>query len=186
MANPFPGFGQEPKGSPAARGWSILLGLLLLALAVVTGREAWLMSSGAKEQSWVQPVLDIFATPQLEDWMVWAGVAASILGIILLIVALKPRRSTHRQMASDHASVWMRPVDIARVASAAARRVPGVDGAQTKATGRRVNVNVASNGDSAALTQNVEQAVSRALVALREKPEVNVNVHKSAEVGSNV
>ena len=80
----------------------------------------------------------------------------------------------------------MRPVDIARVASAAARRVPGVDGAQTKATGRRVNVNVASNGDSAALTQNVEQAVSRALVALREKPEVNVNVHKSAEVGSNV
>lgn len=188
MDNPYPGFGQEPKGSPAARGWSILLGLLLLGLAVVTGREAWLLSSGADQPSWVQPVLDIFATPQLEEWMVWAGLAAAILGLILLFVSLKPRPSTHRQVASDHASIWMRPVDIARVASAAARHVPGVDSAQTKASGSQVRVDVTADGDGTELQQRVSQAVERALVVLREKPSVSVNVQPipSAEVGTNV
>ena len=51
-------FGQQPKASPAARTWAVILGLLLLAAGVVGVRETWLVGSGSDAQSWVQPVLN--------------------------------------------------------------------------------------------------------------------------------
>lgn len=117
-------FGQQPKASPAARTWAVILGLLLLAAGVVGVRETWLVGSGSDAQSWVQPVLNLIATKELQTWMIWAGIASIVVGLIFLFAAVKTRRTTHMQLASDTASMWMRPVDIARLSSATARRVP--------------------------------------------------------------
>ena len=82
-------FGQQPKASPAARTWAVILGLLLLAAGVIGVRETWLVGSGSDAQSWVQPVLNLIATEELQTWMIWAGVASIVVGLIFLFAAAR-------------------------------------------------------------------------------------------------
>ena len=179
-------FGQQPKASPAARTWAVILGLLLIVAGVVGVRETWLVGSGSDAQSWVQPVLNLIATEQLQTWMIWAGVASIIVGLIFLFATLKTRRTTHLQLASDTASMWMRPVDIARLSSATARRVPGVASAQTSADSKKAKVTVNGDTDDAELQGRVETAVTRCLAHLKNPPQVTVAVEKIPELDNNV
>lgn len=182
----FVGLGQQPKASPAARGWAIFLGLLLLALAVVAGRETWLVATDANASSWVTPVTDLVARENLETWMVWAGVAAVVVGLIFLIVAFKPRRKTHMRLESERSSVWLRAVDVARRSSAVARQVPGVAAARTQATDKNVKITVNGDTEDPALAPRVEEAVSQALQELSSTPRVSVTVEPVQEVETNV
>lgn len=182
----FVGLGQQPKASPAARGWAIFLGLLLLALAVVAGRETWLVATDANASSWVTPVTDLVARKNLETWMVWAGVAAVVVGLIFLIVAFKPRRKTHMRLESERSSVWLRAVDVARRSSAVARQVPGVAAARTQATDKNVKITVNGDTEDPALAPRVEEAVSQALQELSSTPRVSVTVEPVQEVETNV
>jgi len=175
-------FGQQPKASPAARTWAVILGLLLLAAGVVGVRETWLVGSGSDAQSWVQPVLNLIATEELQTWMIWAGVASIVVGLIFLFAAVKTRRTTHMQLAS----MWMRPVDIARLSSATARRVPGVASAQTSADSKKAKVTVNGDTDDAELQGRVETAVTRCLAHLKNPPQVTVAVEKIPELDNNV
>jgi len=179
-------FGQQPKASPAVRTWAVILGLLLIAAGIVGVRETWLVGSGSDAQSWVQPVLDLIATKDLQTWMIWAGVGSIVVGLIFVIAALKTRRSTHLQLASDTASMWMRPVDIARVSSATARRVPGVASAQTSADSKTTKVTVHGDTDDAELQDRVETAVTQCLAPLQDPPQVIVTVEKIPELDNNV
>ena len=179
-------FGQQPKASPAARSWAVILGLLLIAAGIVGVRETWLVGSGSDAQSWVQPVLNLIATEQLQTWMIWAGVASIIVGLIFLFATLKTRRTTHLQLASDTASMWMRPVDIARLSSATARRVPGVASAQTSADKKTAKVTVNGDTDDAELQARVETAVKQCLAHLKNPPQVTVAVEKIPELDNNV
>lgn len=179
-------FGQQPKASPAVRTWAAILGLLLIAAGIVGVRETWLVGSGSDAQSWVQPVLDLIATKDLQTWMIWAGVGAIVVGLIFVIAALKTRRTTHLQLASDTASMWMRPVDIARVSSATARRVPGVASAQTSADSKTAKVTAHGDTDDAELQGRVETAVTQCLAPLQNPPQVIVTVEKIPELDNNV
>ncbi|MEX3627704.1 DUF6286 domain-containing protein [Corynebacterium sp. LK2514] len=180
------GLGQQPKASPAARGWAIFLGLLLLALAVMAGRETWLVATDANASSWVTPVTDLVARENLETWMIWAGVAAVVVGLIFLIVAFKPRRKTHMRLESERSSVWLRAVDVARRSSAVARQVPGVAAARTQATDKNVKITVNGDTEDPALAPRVEDAVSQALQTLESTPRVSVTVEPVQEVETNV
>ncbi|MEX3507775.1 MULTISPECIES: DUF6286 domain-containing protein [unclassified Corynebacterium] len=180
------GLGQQPKASPAARGWAIFLGLLLLALAVMAGRETWLVATDANASSWVTPVTDLVARENLETWMIWAGVAAVVVGLIFLIVAFKPRRKTHMRLESERSSVWLRAVDVARRSSAVARQVPGVAAARTQATDKNVKITVNGDTEDPALAPRVEEAVSQALQTLESTPRVSVTVEPVQEVETNV
>ncbi|MDD7582591.1 MULTISPECIES: DUF6286 domain-containing protein [unclassified Corynebacterium] len=180
------GQGQQPKASPAARGWAIFLGLLLLALAVMAGRETWLVATDANASSWVTPVTDLVARENLETWMIWAGVAAVVVGLIFLIVAFKPRRKTHMRLESERSSVWLRAVDVARRSSAVARQVPGVAAARTQATDKNVKITVNGDTEDPALAPRVEEAVSQALQTLESTPRVSVTVEPVQEVETNV
>lgn len=73
-------FGQQPKASPVVRTWTVILGIVLLAVGIVGVRETWLVGTDANAQSWVQPVLNLIATEQLEMWMIWAGVGSIVVG----------------------------------------------------------------------------------------------------------
>lgn len=180
------GLGQQPTASPAARGWAIFLGLLLLALAVVAGRETWLVATDANASSWVTPVTDLVARENLETWMIWAGVAAVVVGLIFLIVAFKPRRKTHMRLESERSSVWLRAVDVARRSSAVARQVPGVAAARTQATDKNVKITVNGDTEDPALALRVEEAVSQALQTLDSTPRVSATVEPVQEVETHV
>ena len=179
-------FGQRPKASPAVRTWTVILGFVLLAIGIVGVRETWLVGADANAQSWVHPVLDLIATEQLETWMIWAGVASIVVGLIFVFAAVKTRRNTHTQVASESASMWMRPVDVARLSSAAARRVPGVASAQTSADTKSAKGTVNGDEQDADLPGRVEKAVTRALEVLADPPKVTVAVEKIPEMDNHV
>lgn len=179
-------FGQQPKASPAVRTWTVILGFVLLAIGIVGVRETWLVGADANAQSWVQPVLNLIATEQLETWMIWAGVGSIVVGLIFVIAAVKTRRNTHIQVVSESASMWMRPVDVARLSSAAARRVPGVASAQTSADTKSAKVTVNGDEQDSELPGRVETAVTRALEVLAHPPKVTVAVEKIPEMDNHV
>lgn len=121
----------EPKGSPSALWWAIIVALLLLAIAVVTGRELLLRNfEGIRWESWLNQVLDSVATNHYQQWMTIAAVVALIVGLTFLIAGLKPRPRTHSAIPAE-VSLWARPVDIARHLTAYAKRQPGVQNATT-------------------------------------------------------
>lgn len=179
-------FGQQPKASPVVRTWTVILGIVLLAVGIVGVRETWLVGTDANAQSWVQPVLNLIATEQLEMWMIWAGVGSIVVGLIFVIAAVKTRRRTHVRVASEYASMWMRPVDVARLSSAAARRVPGVASAQTSADTKRTKVTVNGDEQDPELPGRVERAVTRALDVLAQPIQVTVAVEKIPEMDNHV
>lgn len=88
--------GQEPKASPIARALSVLLGLLLLALAGVLIREIWFVLPNDDQQSWITPITEFFGQDELPEWIVWVGVGSIVVGLLLLIVTFKPRPRTSR------------------------------------------------------------------------------------------
>lgn len=180
------GLGQQPKASPAARGWAIFLGLLLLGLAVVAGRETWLVASDANASSWVTPVTDLVARETLETWIIWAGVAAVMVGVIFLIIAFKPRRKTHLRLGSERSSAWLRAVDVARRSSAVARQIPGVAAARSQATDKSIKIIVNGDTQDPKLAPRVEEAVSQALHSLASTPQVSVSIEPVQEVETNV
>ncbi|KQB84333.1 DUF6286 domain-containing protein [Corynebacterium oculi] len=146
--NQRPGYGQEPKASPAARWVSVLLGLGLIALAGVAGRELWLHYTEEERQSWILPLLDDLSQGTFQQWMIPASIVAVIVGLFLILIALKPRRRDYLPVDSQ-VSLWARPVDLARNTTATAKRVPGITSASTQVRGGTVRLHAtATTGDS--------------------------------------
>lgn len=184
------GFGQRPKASPPARGWTIIVGILLLAAAVVVGREAWVIGADEGAASWLQPFIDVMSSPEIHTWMLVAGGVAIFVGLILLWAACAPRKTTHVRIRSEDASMWLRAVDIARVASATARRVPGTTAARSRAKiakeRSRITVTATGDADDAQLKERVTEAVTAALAAITPAPEVTVVIENEQEDIANV
>lgn len=184
------GFGQRPKASPPARGWTIILGLLLLVAAVVLGREAWVAGANEGAASWLQPFIDVMSSPEVHTWMVVAGGCAIVLGVVLLWAACAPRKTTHVRIDSEDASMWLRAVDIARVASATARRVPGTTAARSRTKiskdQARITVTATGDADDAQLKERVTEAVTAALAGITPAPEITVVIENDQEEIANV
>lgn len=184
------GFGQEPMASPAVRSCAVIVGVVLLALAAVAGREAWLTSAQVDARSWLQPLVDLMAAGHLDTWMLWTGGAIAVLGLVLIVIALKPRRHTHLQVSSPTASIWMRAVDIARLSSASARREPGVAAARTQVSKKRksLKIEVVVNGDieDPALPERVRETIGQELSSLQTPAHISVTVEQIPELDNNV
>lgn len=182
--------GQRPKASPPARTWTVILGIVLLAGAVVAGREAWVVGADEGGQSWLQPFIDVMSKPDVETWMLIGGGIGIVVGLILLWAACAPRKTTHVRIASEDASMWLRAVDIARIASAAARRVPGVSAARSRAkiSANRASLTVTATGDleDAQLKERITDAVEAALAAVSPSPELTVVIENDQEEFANV
>lgn len=174
--------GQEPKASPTARWLVIILGLLLIAGAVVLGRDLWIRDHRREELALPQ-VLDTLSAATYEPWMLPAGIACVVVGVILLVLALRPRKSTHHRVSSE-VSLWLRPVDIARKSTATASRVTGVSTAHSQATKKAVTVHVTGDAEDEHLGARVEQAVAAIARELDPVPEVKVRVRPRGEVQS--
>lgn len=184
------GFGQRPKASPPARGWTVIVGIVLLVAAVVFGREAWVIGADEGGTSWLQPFIDVMSSPEIHTWMLVAGGAAILIGLILLWAACAPRKTTHVRIGSEDASMWLRALDIARVASATARRVPGTTAARSRARihkdRSRITVTATGDTDDAQLKERVSEAVTAALAAITPAPQVTVVVENDQEDIANV
>ena len=193
--NPRQSFVAGSRGAPPVKWLAILLGLALIALACVAWRDVWISYTNSPQTLWSAPVFRLIGTPPLPMWMVWAGVASMVVGLIFFIIAVRPGRMTHVPVSSSTedgaTTMWIRNVDIARLVSGTTRRIPGVSTAQTRTTGNtkkglKVEITIAGDVDDPMLAQRVSDSAKHALKELGTKVDVSVEVEKKQELGNNV
>ena len=108
------------------------------------------------------------------------GIIVALVGLWLLITALMPRPRTHMQVASP-SSIWVRPVDVARKATASARSELGRSSISSKATRKKLIVDVEDDG-SGHLDQRLAATLTEQVQRLNPPPHVKVNIHQPEPV----
>lgn len=173
----------QPKASPLARGWTIVLGLVLLCATAVIVRDLLILNGSVSGRQLLPPVFDWFATVESESWMLWAGIGCALVAVFFLLVSVRPRRRTHMAFG-DGSELYARPVDVARLSTATARRVPGVLSAHTVTTRKKISVKVmtAVTPESAeTIRARVATHVSELSALLDPTPTVQVTVTPGGE-----
>lgn len=169
--------GAEPKGTPAVRWLTILVGLLFLAFAGIIGRDLWYRyQENDPQNSWIKPVFEWLGGAAVDPVGVTVGIIVAIIGLWLIITAFKPRPRTHMQVVSP-TSIWVRPVDVARKATASTRSELGRANIASRATRKKLTVNVEDDG-SGQLEERLEGNLNQQLQRLSNPPRVKINVHE--------
>ncbi|MBN9643938.1 hypothetical protein ACFSSC_01415 [Corynebacterium mendelii] len=173
--------GQQPVASPMARWIVMILGVVLLALAGAAGRELWIRYTDTNQQSWARVVTDYIGTMSYEPWMFYAGILCCVLALFLLWFVFKPRFKTHQQLIDTNQSVWMRPIDIARMSTAAAENIPGVQHAQTTVKPRLVHLSIVGDSNDSTLVDRVGRTVGPLIGQVVGSPELKITVSSPEE-----
>ena len=163
-----------PVAAAAASKVAVVLSILLAALGVVAVRDAVVGLGWASGSQWLPVAADAVDGFAPADWVTVAGVAVVLIGLLLVVLALKPRRRTAVAVTAQ-TPMYLTVDGIAALAGAAARDVAGVVDARATSSRRRVVVRCRVTGDdSGALRAGITDAVTRSLSALQSPPRVVV------------
>ena len=163
---------KTPVSSGAITGLGLVLAVVLTAVGVVAVRDA-LVYAGVLHGT---PLLALAAratngvTPAV--WMVPVGVVLALLGLWLLVMALRPRPRKAVTLTAQ-TGVYLRPKDVSRLAETAAERVDGVLDVHVSATPKTANVTVRSTGDQAT-GDRVRDAITTRLAPLENPPTLKI------------
>lgn len=175
---------RRPLGALPALIPGVILALVAVGLGVVGIHDAiihWTRSGSWDLISISGPTWTGRAIRSIENltphlWMSFAGVAVALLGIWLVVLALKPRR-VRGVAVSSSTYMWVEHAGIGRLAVGAAAQVPGVRSARGSAGRRRVDVTVeAGGGDTQQLAASVRDAIAARLAPLAKAPRITVSV----------
>ena len=169
--------GDEPLGNPAARWIAVLTSLLLLGLAGVAARDLWYHFYGDESlaESWLGRTWDFLGSFASDAAAATVGIILTLLGLLLLFFAFKPRPHGFVRVNSP-ASIWTRPVDVARKATYTTRGDLGGEQVRTKANRKSVKVDVVDDGSGPAMQERVTQALNNEFRALSAPPAVSVKL----------
>ncbi|MFY2790162.1 DUF6286 domain-containing protein [Rhodococcus sp. MALMAid1271] len=172
---------KKPVANPTAAVPAVLFALVLIGAGVVLGREALLDLGAIDGPDWVGPAARHLDGLTAQQWMLPAGIAAVVVGFILVFVAVRPRRRTHRALTEQ--DVWLRKDDVVAVARAAALDNVGVDSASAKASNKKVTVSVSAvyGTDTTALKSSLVGSVDDALRPLASAPKVRTRVRTTGQ-----
>ncbi|MCZ4517426.1 DUF6286 domain-containing protein [Rhodococcus ruber] len=172
---------KKPVANPTAAVPAVLFALVLIGAGVVLGREALLKLGALDGSEWVGPAATHLDGLTAQSWMLPAGIAAVVVGFILVFVAVRPRRRTHRALTER--DVWLRKGDVAAVARAAALDNVGVDSATAKAGNKKVTVaaSTVTGTDTSALKSSIVTSVDDALRPLASAPKVRTRVRTTGQ-----
>lgn len=176
------------RARPAARGATMFIGLLLLAIGGVAAREQWYVNREDNDaQAWVAPALEFIGDATYQDWLMPVGFAVAFVGLIYLIIAVRNRRVTHLALENkvDDELIWFaRPLDIARLCTSAVQDVPGVDKAQTnvnkKANKIAVHVTPTVDGQLSTVEDDVRRALDPIAQRLPQEPKIKIVARRTA------
>ncbi len=163
---------KAPVGVSKVAIAAVVLALLITALGVVAIRDALVAAGALSGEGWLsKAVMQVDGvTPGL--WLLPAAAALVLVGLWLVLTALRPRRRTGVALRAD-TGVYLRPRDISRLSTSAAEGVDGVLDASASATTRSVSVRVTTTGD-VETDQKVRDAVADRLRHLDPVPGVRV------------
>lgn len=88
-----------PRGFAASTATGVLIAFAVIAVGAIAIRDA--VSSGS---DWISLALNWAAHQQWQWWCWPAAALGALAGLVLLIVAVKPRRRTHLEVGDD---VWV-------------------------------------------------------------------------------
>ncbi|WP_080793380.1 DUF6286 domain-containing protein [Corynebacterium pacaense] len=167
---------REPRATPLAKWVALLAGVALLAVSCMGARELYILGSDTTAlESWVEPVLEIIGNARYQYWMFPLGCASAVLGLVLLYISVRPRTRTHRRISS-RVPVYMRPLDLMRMFTAAAEGVPGVATARTVVRTRQITVTVYGDTTDPELSRRVLEAVEPLGTLISPAPTVSVTL----------
>ncbi|WP_439029290.1 DUF6286 domain-containing protein [Gordonia terrae] len=163
-----------PAALPGAAIAGAALGLAFIALGAVAVRDIAVSAAWLDGRAFSLTAAEWIADLQWQNWMWPAAIGAIILGLVLLWIAVKPRRRTHLALSGDD-GMWTRPGDVARRCSAAVSDLPGVLDADTVVTRRKLTCTVGVRTQIAdrALIESTATAVA---AGLQSSPKVVVRV----------
>ncbi len=161
-----------PVAAAAASKVAVLLAILLAALGVVAVRDAVVGLGWASGATWLPAAADAIDGFEPVDWLTIAGVAVVLIGLLLIVLALKPRRRT-AVAVSAQTPMYVTVDGIAALAGTAARDIAGVVDARATSSRRRVVVRCrVTRDDSGAMRTTISDAVTRSLSSLQNPPRV--------------
>jgi hypothetical protein len=144
--------------------WAIALAVLLVALGVVVVRDALVIGGRIEGEPWIPPVVDQLDGVRPSVGLAVVGAVVALLGLWLVVVALRRRVRTRLDVASSPGTT-IGIGDAARLAASAAQDVDRVLSARASATRRSVTVTVTVlEGDD--VTDAVRTAVTERLAPL--------------------
>jgi hypothetical protein len=164
---------------PVAAGLLTVLGVIwalaLIALAVICVRDALVAFGALGGEPWINSVTETLDGLSATRWMYLIGAVCVVLGLFLLVAAVKPRPRRGIHLEAD-TTVLVSTSAVRRLASSAAGEVDGVDKSSVTASRKRVTVDAAvlSTARAEEVEANISSAVSDRLSALRENPQVRV------------
>lgn len=171
-----------PLAYPAAAPAAALIALVSLVLAFTAARELLIVRGTYHGAPWLRNSFEWFGRLHWQTWLAPIAAVCVVLGLVLIVVALKPRRRTHvpLQMDGPVPTVWMRRTDLARMCSAHATELTGVRTARTVVDRRRAVVRVVLEDETpvADITAAVHAAVEPHLAALRQPIPLVVEVNR--------
>lgn len=150
---------RPPTAGPAAMPVALLFGFALLGVAFVAGREFLIAHGHLGGSPWIADAVSWIARLHWQSWMIAAAIGASVIGLLLVFIGVKPRTKTHSDLGAS--TVWATATDIARLCSAAVQSTRGVADAHTVVTRRKIEVRIERDG--AVDAQHVDAAVREAL-----------------------
>jgi NADH:ubiquinone oxidoreductase subunit K len=164
-----------PPTAPAGAGYiGALCALSLIALGVVAVHDGIAAVGWIASPRWTQTAVNWIDGQSFHPWMIPIAAAAVLVGLAFVAVAIKPRRKRAVALTA-RTSVYLDLSDVARVAAAAARAVPGVVDATARARRRKVTIRARTTGaDPAAQRAAVTEAVGDALAPLATTPKIRV------------
>ncbi|MEV6413643.1 DUF6286 domain-containing protein [Kribbella sp. NPDC051718] len=171
MSNPA----KKPVAAPAAATVGIIAAVGVTAIGAVGIRDALVSTGTITGTSWLEWLFSKAEVLKPVDWMIPAGIAAMLIGLWILIAALKPRKSTH--LAVGDAGIWIRNRDAARLANNTATTIDSVITADTKAKGRKLNVIATATGDVSRVRDDLTAAISQRLQTITPLPRVRTRIN---------
>lgn len=164
---------QQKSGAGRVGFVGPLMAVLLTAIGVVLLHDAIARTDSRPGRTWIAAINDSLDGLTAEWWMIPLGLVVALIGVWLIVTALRPR-SRKTLAVTSQTGVFLRTGDIARLASAAADDVDGVLSASSVASRRKVSVTVESDRDQ--IADLVRDAVTERLSALQKPPAVKVRV----------
>lgn len=162
-----------PTGAPPASAWAVVLAVLTGAAGVLLLRDAAVVAGLLDGSPFTTSLVDRLRSVRPEAWYLPAGIVLALLGLWLVVAALRPR--PRRDLAvGDTSLVWLTPSATASIARAAASVVDGVVEARATATRRSVRVVARTTSADPQVASRVTAAVEDSLRGLATAPAVRV------------
>ncbi|MEP6854799.1 MAG: DUF6286 domain-containing protein [Pedococcus sp.] len=172
---------QEPlkaAKTPVGPGAITFVGALLSLLVIVMGAAGLQTAASAAgistSQPWLTRLLEASDGLRPLGWMLPVGALLVLVGLWLLVAALRPRPRTAVALKAQ-TGVFLRPRDMARLAEHAADDLDRVAAVHARSTRNKVTVRVESTGDPG-VAEGVRSAVTEQLATLKKAPRVAVQI----------